>query len=103
MNTDLNNIDSDEVARFAAQADKWWDHSGEYKALHEINPVRLAFVNDRAGLAGQKVLDVGCGGGLLSEAMAAAGAQVTGIDMAAPSLEVARQHAGRNGLDIDCW
>ena len=99
--SDQNNIDNDEVARFAAQADKWWDLTGEYKALHEINPVRLAFVKDRAGLAGRKVLDVGCGGGLLSETMAAAGAHVTGIDMAAPSLEVARRHADQNGLVID--
>ena len=101
MMSDLDNIDTEEVARFAAQADKWWDLTGEYKALHEINPVRLAFVKDRAGLAGRKVLDVGCGGGLLSEAMAAEGADVTGIDMAAPSLEVARRHAGENGLVID--
>jgi 2-polyprenyl-6-hydroxyphenyl methylase/3-demethylubiquinone-9 3-methyltransferase len=96
----MNNIDRDEIARFAAKADKWWDLKGEYKALHEINPVRLAYVKERAGLAGRKVLDVGCGGGLLTEAMAAAGARVTGIDMAAPSLEVARAHARQQGLTI---
>lgn len=101
MGMDVNNIDRDEVARFAAQADKWWDRNGEYKALHDINPVRLSYVNDRAGLGGRKVLDIGCGGGLLSEAMAAAGARVTGIDMAAPSLEIAKAHAAGQGLDID--
>lgn len=102
MGSNVKNIDRDEVARFAAQAGKWWDLEGEYKALHEINPVRLAYVNERAaGLAGQKVLDVGCGGGLLSEAMASAGASVTGIDMAAPSLDIARTHAAGQGLDID--
>ncbi len=100
MKSDADNLDSAEVARFAAQADKWWDLEGEYKALHEINPVRLAYVTAHAGLDGARVLDVGCGGGLLSEAMAAAGARVTGIDMAAPSLEVARAHARRQGLDI---
>ena len=101
MKSKVTNIDNKEVARFAAQADKWWDLTGEYKALHEINPVRLAYVKARAGLSGHRVLDVGCGGGLLSEAMAAAGADVTGIDMAAPSLEVARRHAGENGFVID--
>ena len=100
MNSDGDNLDRDEVARFAAQADKWWDLEGKYKALHEINPVRLAYVTAHAGLDGARVLDVGCGGGLLSEAMAAAGAMVTGIDMAAPSLEVAGAHARRQGLDI---
>jgi 2-polyprenyl-6-hydroxyphenyl methylase / 3-demethylubiquinone-9 3-methyltransferase len=101
MDVDVNNLDHDEVARFAAQADKWWDLKGEYKALHEINPVRLAFVKAHAGLDGRKVLDVGCGGGLLAERMAAAGARVTGIDMAAPSLAVAKAHAESRGLSID--
>ena len=101
MTQELKNIDADEIARFSAQADEWWDLAGEYKALHQINPVRLDYVRERAGLAGKKVLDIGCGGGLLSEAMAGAGAHVTGIDMAAPSLAVAKAHAERGGLDID--
>ncbi len=96
-----DNIDAGEIARFSAMADIWWDRDGEFKALHEINPVRLAFVRDRAALAGQRVLDVGCGGGLLSEALATAGARVTGIDMAEASLAVARGHMQPRGLAID--
>jgi 2-polyprenyl-6-hydroxyphenyl methylase/3-demethylubiquinone-9 3-methyltransferase len=95
------NIDVDEVARFAARADLWWDLSGKYKALHQINPVRSAYVRERAGITGKKVLDIGCGGGLLSEAMAVAGADVTGIDMAAPSLSAAKAHALDSRLNID--
>jgi 2-polyprenyl-6-hydroxyphenyl methylase/3-demethylubiquinone-9 3-methyltransferase len=95
------NIDSQEIARFASHADEWWDLKGQYKALHQINPVRLAYVRDRAGLRGRRILDVGCGGGLLAEAMAAAGARVTGIDMAAPSLAVARRHALETGVAVD--
>jgi 2-polyprenyl-6-hydroxyphenyl methylase / 3-demethylubiquinone-9 3-methyltransferase len=95
------NIDSQEIARFASQADGWWDLKGQFKALHQINPVRLAYVRDRAGLQGRRILDVGCGGGLLAEAMAAEGAWVTGIDMVAPALEVARRHAFESGLAVD--
>jgi len=95
------NLDSEEIARFSAMADIWWDRNGEFKALHDINPVRLAYVRDRTDLKGHRVLDVGCGGGLLSEALAGCGAQVTGIDMAAPSLAVARAHMHQSGLSID--
>jgi 2-polyprenyl-6-hydroxyphenyl methylase / 3-demethylubiquinone-9 3-methyltransferase len=97
-----DNIDSGEITRFSAMADIWWDRNGEFKALHDINPVRLAYVRDRcAGLDGKKVLDVGCGGGLLAEAMAAYGGEVTGIDMAKASLAVARAHMQTSGLAID--
>jgi 2-polyprenyl-6-hydroxyphenyl methylase/3-demethylubiquinone-9 3-methyltransferase len=96
----MENIDNQEIARFSSQAGQWWDTRGKFKALHQINPVRVAYVIERAGVAGHKILDVGCGGGLLSEAMAAAGGQVTGIDMAASALEVAGQHAEQSGLDI---
>jgi 2-polyprenyl-6-hydroxyphenyl methylase / 3-demethylubiquinone-9 3-methyltransferase len=95
------NIDSQEIARFASLADRWWDLKGKFKALHQINPVRLAYVRDRVGLQGRRILDVGCGGGLLAEAMAAAGARVTGIDMAAPALGVARRHAFESSVAVD--
>lgn len=92
-----DNIDGGEIARFSAMADIWWDRRGEFKALHDINPVRLAYIRERAELSGKAVLDVGCGGGLLSEALAAAGARVTGIDMADASLAVARAHMQKAG------
>ena len=96
-----DNIDAGEIARFSAMADTWWNRNGEFKALHDINPVRLAYVRDRADLAGSRVLDVGCGGGLLAEALAACGARVTGIDMAEASLAVARAHMKTSGLDVE--
>lgn len=96
-----DNIDAGEIARFSAMAEIWWDRNGEFKALHDINPVRLAYVCDRAGVDGKQVLDVGCGGGLLSEALAACGGRVTGIDMAEASLAVARVHTQTSGLAID--
>lgn len=95
------NIDTAEIARFSAMADIWWDRNGAFEALHDINPVRLAFVTDRSELAGKKVLDVGCGGGILSEALASRGGRVTGIDMAQASLAVARAHMKESGLAID--
>jgi 2-polyprenyl-6-hydroxyphenyl methylase/3-demethylubiquinone-9 3-methyltransferase len=95
------NIDGGEIARFSAMADIWWDRYGEFKALHDINPVRLTYIRERTALGGKAVLDVGCGGGLLSEALAAAGARVTGIDMAEASLAVARAHMQKSGLRID--
>lgn len=96
----VENIDPEEVARFAAQADLWWDRKGRFKALHDINPVRLKYVQDRSPLKDKQVLDVGCGGGLLAEAMAACGAHVTGIDMAASSLAAAKNHARRSGIRV---
>lgn len=99
--TSTENIDTAEIDRFSAMADIWWDRNGEFKALHDINPVRLAYVRDRTDLDGKTVLDVGCGGGLLSEALAECGGRVTGIDMAAASLAVARTHMAQSGLAID--
>ena len=96
-----DNIDAGEIARFSAMADIWWDRNGEFKALHDINPVRLAYVSDHAALQGRQVLDVGCGGGLLAEGLAEKGARVTGIDMVEASLVVARTHMQRRGLAID--
>ncbi len=100
MNRD-DNIDIGEIHRFSDMADAWWDEKGDFQALHEINPVRLAYVRDRCGLMGKEVLDVGCGGGLLSEALASCGGRVTGIDMAEASLSVARTHMAEKGLVID--
>jgi 2-polyprenyl-6-hydroxyphenyl methylase/3-demethylubiquinone-9 3-methyltransferase len=95
------NVDSAELERFARLAASWWDRDGPMKPLHDLNPVRLAFVAEHARLAGANALDVGCGGGLLSEAMARAGAEVTALDLAVPLVDVARLHASAQGLLID--
>jgi len=100
--SEQKNVDPEEIAKFSALASRWWDPDGEFKPLHKINPVRLGFIeNHTEGLFGKKVLDVGCGGGLLSEAMAERGAEVTGIDLAEQSLKVARLHALESGRQID--
>jgi 2-polyprenyl-6-hydroxyphenyl methylase/3-demethylubiquinone-9 3-methyltransferase len=93
--------DPAEVAKFDAAAHRFWDERGEFRALHRLNPVRLAFVADRAPLAGRRVADVGCGGGLLAEGLARAGARVTALDLAPSMIEVARLHARAAGLAID--
>jgi len=95
------NADSAELAKFDSLAARFWDPEGEFRPLHLLNPVRLQFVAERAPLAGSRVLDVGCGGGLLSEALTRAGARVTGIDLAPGMIEVARLHAAESQLDID--
>ena len=86
------NADPAELEKFSQLASRWWDPHGEFRPLHEINPLRLAWIDERAALAGKRVLDVGCGGGILAEAMAARGAQVTGIDLSEKSLRVAELH-----------
>ncbi len=102
MTTAKANIDPREVEKFAAMAARWWDPEGEFRPLHALNPVRLDYVRNRAGpVAGKMVLDVGCGGGLLSEALAAAGAEVTGIDVTPEALAVARLHLKESGLAVD--
>lgn len=95
------NADAREIAQFEALASRWWDPQGEMRPLHQINPLRLEYVAQRCDLKGNKVLDVGCGGGLLSEAMAAEGALVTGVDLAEASLAVARLHLQETGLNVD--
>jgi 2-polyprenyl-6-hydroxyphenyl methylase/3-demethylubiquinone-9 3-methyltransferase len=95
------NIDETEIATFEAMAPIWWDKQGDFKALHDINVLRLNYINDRIPLAGKAVLDAGCGGGILSEAMAALGAVVTGIDMGEAALGVARRHLKESGLQVD--
>jgi 2-polyprenyl-6-hydroxyphenyl methylase/3-demethylubiquinone-9 3-methyltransferase len=95
------NIDHQEIAKFEAVASRWWDLEGEFKPLHRINPLRLDYILHHAnGLYGKQVLDVGCGGGILSESMAQAGAQVTGLDMGNEPLQVARLHALESGVNI---
>jgi 2-polyprenyl-6-hydroxyphenyl methylase/3-demethylubiquinone-9 3-methyltransferase len=89
---DVSNSNPAELAHFSRLASRWWDPNGEFSTLHDINPVRLAWIDETVGLAGRRVLDLGCGGGLLSEAMARSGAVVTGIDMSGESLTVARLH-----------
>lgn len=102
---DAGNVDHDEIRRFEALAARWWDTGGEMGALHVINPPRLRYIRQRTGgaaasIAGKRTLDVGCGGGILTEALAEAGADTLGIDLAAASIEVARQHADANGLKV---
>jgi 2-polyprenyl-6-hydroxyphenyl methylase/3-demethylubiquinone-9 3-methyltransferase len=97
----MQNTEQTELAKFTAIASTWWDRDGDFKALHDINPLRLDFINQYAPLAGKKVLDIGCGGGILSEAMAALGATVTGIDMADAALDVAKLHLLESGQQVD--
>jgi len=99
--TSLHNVDRVEIAKFEALASRWWDRNSEFKPLHEINPLRMGFIDAQVNLAGRKVLDVGCGGGILAEAMAHRGAVVTGIDMGEAPLAVARLHLLESGLEID--
>ncbi|MGB5939600.1 MAG: bifunctional 2-polyprenyl-6-hydroxyphenol methylase/3-demethylubiquinol 3-O-methyltransferase UbiG [Rhodanobacter sp.] len=95
------NVNPDEIARFDQLAARWWDPDGESRPLHDLNPVRAAYVAARVDLRGAKVADVGCGGGLLSEALARAGAKVTGIDLGEKVIEVAKLHLHESGLDVD--
>ena len=95
------NLDAKEIAKFDAIAARWWDPSGEFRPLHEINPLRLDYVDQRASLAGRQVLDIGCGGGLLAEAMASRGAGVTGIDLSEGAIQVARLHLKESGRQVD--
>lgn len=96
-----SNVDPNEVAKFDALANSWWDQEGQSKPLHEINPLRLGFIEARSKLNGNQVIDVGCGGGILSEALAKAGAKVTGIDMGELPLNIAKLHALQSELFID--
>jgi 2-polyprenyl-6-hydroxyphenyl methylase/3-demethylubiquinone-9 3-methyltransferase len=96
----MPNVDQAEIARFQAVASRWWDPEGEMRPLHDLNPVRLEYVERACGLAGRDVLDVGCGGGLLAEAMALKGARVVGLDLAADLLQVAQLHALESGAKL---
>jgi 2-polyprenyl-6-hydroxyphenyl methylase / 3-demethylubiquinone-9 3-methyltransferase len=101
VNETVQNVDRDEIAKFEQLADRWWDPHSEFRPLHEINPLRLQWIDERARLRDKTVLDVGCGGGILSESMAALGAKVTGIDMGKAPLAVAKLHLKESGLQID--
>ena len=95
------NVDHAEVSKFEQLASRWWDTNSEFKPLHDINPLRLDYIDQHVGLAGKRVVDVGCGGGILAESMAARGADVVGIDMGKAPLEVARLHLLESGLEVD--
>jgi len=100
--TEHQNVDPQEIAKFEEIAQQWWDTQGEFKPLHEINPLRLDFINDKSqGLFGKTVLDVGCGGGILTESMAKLGANATGIDMGQEPLNVAKLHSLEAGVSVD--
>jgi len=101
MTTAHSNVDPNEVAKFEALASSWWDSEGQSKPLHEINPLRLSFIESKCKLNDKKIIDVGCGGGILSEALTKSGGQVTGIDMGEMPLNIARLHALDAGLTID--
>jgi 2-polyprenyl-6-hydroxyphenyl methylase/3-demethylubiquinone-9 3-methyltransferase len=97
----MQNADPAELEKFGELAHRWWDPQGEFRPLHEINPLRLAWIEGLAPLAGKTVLDVGCGGGILAEAMARLGARVTGIDLSEKPLKVAQLHLAESGLGVD--
>ncbi|MEN9784445.1 MAG: hypothetical protein RJA24_1788, partial [Pseudomonadota bacterium] len=95
------NVDPAELEKFSELAHRWWDPQSEFRPLHEINPLRLDYIDRHASLAGKQVLDVGCGGGILAEAMAVRGAHVTGIDLADKPLKVAQLHLLESGQKVD--
>lgn len=98
----MQNVDQQEISKFEKMAQSWWDPEGSFKPIHLLNPLRISYILEKShGLFGKKVLDVGCGGGILSEAMAKQGALVTGIDMTTGPLTIAKQHAKENGVHID--
>ena len=97
----MSNVDPIELEKFSLLAHKWWDPNSEFRPLHEINPLRLGYINRISSLSGKTVLDVGCGGGILAESMAGSGARVTGIDLAEKSLQIARLHLLESGKQVD--
>ncbi len=95
------NVDDDEIQKFDALAHRWWDPNGDFKPLHDINPARLDYIRERTDLHGGPVVDIGCGGGILTESIARLGAEVTGLDMAGKALSVARLHALESGAEVN--
>ena len=101
MESENENVDATEIAKFESMASRWWDKEGDFKPLHEINPLRVDFINERSPVAGKALLDVGCGGGILTESMQQLGASVTGIDMGHAPLAVAKLHARESGIHVE--
>ena len=101
MTTDTHNVDHAEIGKFDQLASRWWDPNSEFRPLHEINPLRLDWINVQVPMAGKRIIDVGCGGGILAESMAARGASVTGIDMAPTPLQVAKLHLRESGQQVE--
>ncbi len=99
--TSTENVHEHEIRKFGALADRWWDPDGEFKTLHAVNPLRIQFIRSFAELEGKRVVDVGCGGGILSEGLARAGARVVGIDLAEELLDIAKAHADQAGIEAD--
>ncbi|MBF0265845.1 MAG: bifunctional 2-polyprenyl-6-hydroxyphenol methylase/3-demethylubiquinol 3-O-methyltransferase UbiG [Gammaproteobacteria bacterium] len=102
MSVNTQNVDPEEIQKFEAIAMRWWDSQGEFRPLHDINPIRAQYIEQLShGISGKTVLDVGCGGGILSEALAKAGATVTGIDLGQANIDVAKMHLYESKLDVD--
>ena len=99
-NKNKNNVDIQEIEKFNLLAHKWWDPTSEFKPLHEINPLRLSFIKSSVNIKGKKILDVGCGGGILSESLANEGADVTGIDQGDRVIKIAKLHAKESGIKV---
>ena len=99
-NKNKNNVDIQEIEKFNLLAHKWWDPTSEFKPLHEINPLRLNFIKSSVNIKGKKILDVGCGGGILSESLANEGADVTGIDQGDRVIKIAKLHAKESGIKV---
>jgi 2-polyprenyl-6-hydroxyphenyl methylase/3-demethylubiquinone-9 3-methyltransferase len=100
MTSDMN-VDPQEIAKFEALASRWWDRGSEFRPLHDINPLRANYIDEHSPVAGQRLVDVGCGGGILAEAMAQRGAHVTGIDMGEAPLAVAKLHQVESGVEVN--
>lgn len=96
----MQNVNPNEIAKFSALANQWWDPKGPMKPLHELNPLRLSYIQKHAEIAGKNVLDIGCGGGILTESLAIAGAIATGIDMSADAIRAAKNHAEKNNISV---
>ena len=101
--TPNNNVNPDEIAKFSAMADQWWDPKGPMKPLHELNPLRLAYIQKNAEIRGKHALDIGCGAGILTESLAMAGAIATGIDMSADAIITAKNHGEKNNITVNYY